>query len=90
MSKLKKKDIVYFARIIPSSGIYEVIELIIRTVEDDWFVGIDKKDKHAFLFSNNDIDKVIFSDRKKTLEKVKHAEANKKEIINDETYYEEY
>lgn len=40
-----KKEIVYFAHIIPQLGIYDVCEIIIRTIEDDYFVGIDKHDK---------------------------------------------
>jgi hypothetical protein len=90
MSDLKKKDIVYYARIMPSSGIYDVLELKVRTVEEDWFVGIEKRDKQAFLFADTDIDKIIFVDRNKALNLVKTAEANKKETINDEIFYEEY
>ena len=89
MSELKKQDIMYYARILPASGIYDVLELKIRTVENDWFVGIEKRDKQAFLFSNSLIGKCIFANRNKALEVVKDAEANKKEI-NDETFYEEY
>jgi hypothetical protein len=51
---IKKRDILYYARIVPSTNIYEVIELIVRTVEDSYFVGIDKRDKHAFLLNNTD------------------------------------
>ena len=88
MSELKKKDVVYYARIIPTSGIYDVLELKIRTVEKDWFVGIEKRDKQAFLFENDTINKTVFKDRKKALKKVKDAELNKKEIINEECYEE--
>ena len=42
--KMKKKDILYYARIVPKTGIYEVCELLIRTVEERYFVGIDKRD----------------------------------------------
>lgn len=90
MSDLKKKDIVYYARIIPTSGIYDVYELIIRTVEDNWFVGMEKRDKHAYLFNDSDINKVVFKNRKDALKKVLDAEANKKETVSNETYYEEY
>lgn len=89
MSELNQKDIVYYARIIPTSSIYDVCELIIRTVEDSWFVGIDKRDKHAYLLHNDDIGKIVFNKRKDALNKVLDAESNKKETI-DETYYEEY
>ena len=87
--KLKKKDIVYYARIIPNTGIYEVCELIIRTVADDYFAGMDKRDKRTYLFSYNAIDNTVFIDRKDALNNVKIAESNKKDI-SSETYYEEY
>lgn len=86
--RLKRKDTLYYARIIPTVGIYEVCEIVLRTVRDDWFVGIDKRDKHAFLFSYNDINNVLFENRRDALEKVKEAEKNKKPI-SEETYYEE-
>ena len=52
MLDLKKKDIVYYARIIPNVGIYDLCELTIRTVEEDYFVGVDKQDKHAYLLNH--------------------------------------
>ena len=81
MSELKKKDVVYYTRILPSSNIYDVLELKIRTVEEDWFVGIEKRDKQAFLFENDTLNKSVFKDRNKALEVVKTAEANKKHTI---------
>ena len=89
MPQLKRKDIVYYARIIPNTGIYEVCELIIRTVADDYFAGMDKRDKRTYLFGYNAIDNTVFVDRKDALNKVKIAESNKK-VISSETYYEEY
>ena len=89
MKVLNKKDIVYYARIVPSSGIYDLYELSIRTVEDTYFVGVDKKDKRAFLFDYDAIGEYIFANRKDALNRLKDAEKNKKEISN-ETYYEEY
>lgn len=87
---LNKNDVVFYARILPNSGIYDVLELKIRTVESNWFVGIEKRDKQAFLFADTAIDKMVFADRGKALEIVKAAESNKKETVNDEIYYEEY
>lgn len=89
MSKLKRKDVVYYTRIIPTSGIYDVLELIIRTVEDDWFVGIEKRDRQAFLFKDNEINKTVFINRKEALKVVQEAEKNKKHI-NEEIFYEEF
>lgn len=90
MSDLKKNQIVYYTRILPSSSIYDVLELKIRTVEEDWFVGIEKRDKQAFLFLDAAINKTIFTDRNKALKVAKDAESKRKETVNDETYYEEY
>lgn len=87
--QLKKKDRLYFARIIPSAGIYDVCDVIVRTATDNWFVACDKKDKHAYLFSNNELDKNVFTSRLEALEKVTEAEKNKK-IISEDTYYEEF
>lgn len=86
---LMKKDIVYYARIQPTLGVYDVLELIVRTVETDWFTGMDKRDKRVYLFNNKDINKTVFTDRKEALKLVKEAEKNKK-IITFETDYEEY
>ena len=89
MPQLKRKDIVYYARIIPNTGIYEVCELIIRTVADDYFAGMDKRDKRTYLFGYNAIDNTVFVDRKDALNKMKIAESKQKDI-SAETYYEEY
>lgn len=89
MNPFKKKDIVYYARVIPKTSIYEVCELTIRTTERDYFVGTDKRDKHAYLLSYQDVDKTIFTSRRDALQKVKELEKDKVNV-SEETYYEEY
>lgn len=84
-----KKDVLYYARAIPQTNIFEVCELHIRTVEDNYFVGSDKRDRHAYLLYYTDLDKIVFQDRKTALQRVKDAEKNKS-IVKHETYYEEY
>ena len=76
---------------MPTQNIYEVKDLYVRTVAEDYFVATDKKDKHAFLFmyKKNEKDNNIFYDRKDAVKKVKEAEKNRKEI-SEEIYYEEY
>lgn len=86
---LNKGDKVFYARILPSTGTYDLCDLNIRTVEDTYFVGVDKKDKRAYLFGYDSLGKEVFEDRKEALATVKKAEKNKK-VISDETYYEEY
>ena len=39
---LHKKDVVYYAHIIPKLGVFDLCEIIVRTIEDNYFVGIDK------------------------------------------------
>lgn len=82
-------DIVYYARIMPTLGIYDVCELKIRTVTDTYFVGTDKRDKRAYSFSYNSIGDVVFINRKEAVQKTKLAEENALKVSR-ETYYEEY
>ena len=86
---MKRKDIVYYARIQPTLGVYEVLELIVRTVENTWFTGMDKRDKRVYLFANKELNKTVFTNRKEALSIVKDAEKNKKKVTF-ETEYEEY
>lgn len=86
---MKRKDIVYYARIQPTLGVYEVLELIVRTVENTWFTGMDKRNKRVYLFANKELNKTVFTNRKEALSIVKDAEKNKKRIVF-ETEYEEY
>lgn len=87
---LKKNDIVYYARIMPSLCIFDVYELKVRTAADTYFVGIDKRDKKAFLLSYMDIDNVVFINRKDAVNKAIMAEKNNKQVASTEKYYEEY
>lgn len=86
---MNKGDKIYYARIIPNVGIYEVYDLKVRMVEEDWFSATEKRTHKAFIFSNKDIDKTVFKDREQALELVLEAERYKKPI-SAEKYYEEY
>lgn len=85
---INKGDKLYFARIHPTTGIYDLCDLTIRTVSDTYFVGTDKKDKRAYLFGYDSLGETVFQDRKEALAVVQKAEKEKKEV--GETYYEEY
>lgn len=86
--RIVKKAQIYYAKIMPTIGIYDLLELKVRTVEDTWFVAVENKSK-AYMFNESDINKIVFFDRKEALGVVKEAEAHKK-VVSDETYYEEY
>ena len=91
MSKpiLNKLDVVYLARIYPKLDIYDLCELTVRTIDEAYFVAIEKSTKKAFLLPYCDIGKTVFYKRKDALQKVREAEANREEA-STETYYEEY
>ena len=78
---MKRKDIVYYARIQPTLGVYEVLELLIRVVETGWFSAMDKRDKRVYLFADKDLNKTVFADRKEALTLVKEAEKHKRKLI---------
>lgn len=87
--EIKKSDVIYYARVMPTVGLYEIVELKVRTVAEDYIVGIDKNTKHAYMFYFDDINRTIFFDRNEALRVVKAAEKNGKKV-SDEKYYEEY
>lgn len=68
---LHKGSVVYYARLIPKNHVYEVCELKIRTVEETWSVGVDKRDKHAYLLNTADINQTVFEKRQDALSLVK-------------------
>ena len=90
MDDFEKGTIVYYAQILPTGDVYEVLTLKLRTVDKEarWFVGTDVKTKAAFLFIVCDIGVAIFIDRKEALKKVKEAKKNRKERVLT-TYCEE-
>jgi hypothetical protein len=74
MQELVKGQKVYYARIFESVGMFELIDLKIRTVEDTWFVGTEQRTKQAFLFGKDSINKTVFLDRGEALELVIEAQ----------------
>ena len=87
-SKPELKQHVYYTQILPNVGQYNLCEIVVCTLYDTYFAGIDKHDKRRYIFDYSDINRVIFYDRKMALHIVKEAEKTKPKISN-ETYYEE-
>lgn len=88
--RVKKGKVCYYAQILEPVGVFEILETKIRTVIQDWFVGIEKHSKTAYLFTEKDIDKRVFFNRDEALEVVKAAQAKCKKHFSSEKYYEEY
>ena len=77
---LQKSDVVYRTRILPTVGVYDLDELKIRTVEETYFVGVEKRSKTAFLLPYSSIGKTVFLNRKEALQKIREAEKNRIDI----------
>ena len=82
-------DTLYYARIMPKLGIFDVHDLKVRSTEDTYFVGVDVRSKHSFIFSYKDIGKAIFLNREDAVTKAHEAEKSRPKA-STETYYEEY
>lgn len=71
MNKLNKNDTVYFVKIPPNPEFAEIYDLHIRTVAEDYYVGLDNTtNKHAYIFSDRDIGETIFLNKADALEKL--------------------
>lgn len=81
--ELVKGQKVYYARIFESVGMFEVIDLKIRAVEDTWFTGTEQRTKQAFLFGMNAIGKTVFLDRQQALDLVIDAQEKYKKTHKD-------
>jgi len=75
-NNLKIGQMVYWTRVHPSLGIYDLYDLRIRCVDTDWISAVDNKTKQAYLFPNSDIGRTVFEDRKQALKYVKDAKKN--------------
>ena len=88
--RVKKGKVCYYAQCLEPVGTFELLELKIRTVIQDWFVGIEEKTNHAYLFTEKNIEKTVFFNRNEALEVVRAAEKKCKKQFSSEKYYEEY
>lgn len=59
---------VYYARIMKIHNVYDLLEIKIRTVNEDYFAGIYERTKQTFLFSKKDLGKTVFEKRYEALE----------------------
>lgn len=84
LNDLKKGDKIYYARIIPTTDIYEVGDLIIRMVADTWLSATDKRSKQAYIFSNKQLNEDIFMKREDALKKVIEAEKKYRSMKRDD------
>lgn len=76
--QLNRGDTVYFARILPTLGIYDLLELRVRTADETWVTALDKRDKRVYSFTLKDYEKRIFRNRQDALRVIKCSENENK------------
>ena len=79
--EFKIGQIVFYTRILPKVGIYDLLEIKLRTVEDTYIVGCDEKDHTAYLISEIEAETCIFTSRKDALNKIREEKKKGKENI---------
>ena len=62
--EFKIGQIVFYTRILPKVGIYDLLEIKLRTVKDTYIVGCDEKDHTAYLISEIEAETCIFISHK--------------------------
>ena len=84
MKEIGLGDTVYFARVIQSTGTCELLELKVRTVYPECFVGVNKETAQAYIISYEECDVHIFDNRETALAIVKEAEKHRKKFTKME------
>ena len=59
---MKIGDTVYLCIVVPNCGIYDILQLTLRTVEETWAVGVDEHTKQAYLFGFNMVGSYVFAE----------------------------
>lgn len=88
MKVINRGDKLFWARIVPCCGIYEVHDLHVRTVGKDYYVGINKHDKHAYLLGFNTLDNYDLGteDFEEAVSKAKEVVMRKVKKIREDSY----
>lgn len=72
---IKKGQTLYYSQIMPTLNVFEVLEGVVRTVDEDWFCILEKReDGYARIFENHRFGKDIFDNRGLALERVLEAQ----------------
>ena len=60
----KKGDIIHYLRVVPNSGINDIVECRLRTVESDYMVGVGCDTSKQTILMDRSAINLIFKDRK--------------------------
>lgn len=71
---MKKGDNYYYARAL-KNGVFEICDLKINSVTNDYFTGVEDRTGRTYLFDYVDLDVAVFKNREDALEIVKMEES---------------
>lgn len=77
--EFEKGEIVYYIRYVPNCNIEEILELRVRTVENDWCVGVETNSHVSILFYGKDVNVTVFKYRQMALEMLKEIKLQENE-----------
>lgn len=77
---IQKGDTLYFARIMPRFGYYEIHDVVMVTKYDDHCTVCETKTKQSFLLLNSDITEKLHINRDNALTYLREEEKKNKDI----------
>ena len=81
--ELNEGQVVYWARCVPNCEVFDVIEVKVKNLREDYFTATDTDPRYprSYIFYYKDVGKVIFEDR---------IEAGMKSNEEELTYHESH
>ena len=77
---LQKGDTLYFARILPSFGYYEIHDVVIVTKYNDHCTVCELKTKQSFIFGLKNLQEQLYVDREEALTYLKNKQKENKGV----------
>lgn len=81
-----KGEKVYYARVLIPVDVFDLCDLRVRTVGENWFSACEEKTHQAFIFNNKDLGTRVFKDRKEALKVVKDGQKNRIKVSKEVDY----
>ena len=78
--EIQKGDSLYFARIMPSFGYYEIHDVVLVTKYDDHCSVCELKTKQSFIFNLKTLQDQLYVDREEALAYIKEMKKKNKDV----------
>lgn len=78
--ELERGDKVYYTRIMPQLGYYEIHNLHIVTHDDEYCTGAESESKQTFIFNKNNACMYLFLQRDEALQALKDFKTKYKDV----------